>query len=159
MAMTRVRQLQSEVTGRVWCSIDQLYRTFPERLAWMAEPCRMLAAQWGLRVHIVYCMAIAGAQYGPEAIVEAEELYDDSGDAYHDNQRLRSAQAGTTKLSIDELLAIARRARLALERLLRVDPNAERRAKYAATLDKMDALRATNAALARALLERKRKVN
>ena len=147
------------VTGHVWCSIDQLYRTFPERLAWMAEPCRALAAQWGLRVHTVYCMAVAGAQYGPEAIVEAEELYDDSGDAYHDNQRLRSAQAGMTKLSIDELLAIARRARLALERLIRVDPNAERRAKYAATLDKMDALRATNAALARALLERKRKVN
>jgi hypothetical protein len=147
------------VTGHVWCSIDQLYRTFPERLAWMAEPCRALAAQWGLRVHTVYCMAVAGAQYGPEAIVEAEELYDDSGDAYHDNQRLRSAQAGMTKLSIDELLAIARRARLALERLIRVDPNAERRAKYAASLDKMDAWRATNAALARAMLERKRKVN
>jgi hypothetical protein len=142
------------VSGRVWCHIDQLYRNFPERLAWMAEPCRALAAQWGLRVHTVYTMAIAGAQYGPEAIVEAEELYDDSGDAYHDNQRLRSAQAGTTKLSMDDLLGIARRARLALERLLRVDPNAERRAKYAATLDKMDEMRADSIRKAQQMLEK-----
>jgi hypothetical protein len=135
------------VTGRVWCSIDQLYRVFPERFAWMAEPCRALAEQWGIRVHTVYAMVCAGAQYGPQAIAEAEELYDDSGDAYHDNQRLRTAQSGTIKLSLDELLAIARRARLALERLFRVDPDPTRRAKLQASLDKMDTLRADSVRL------------
>jgi len=147
------------VTGRVYCHIDQLYRVFPERFAWMAEPCRALASQWGIRVHTVYTMVCAGAQYGPQAVAEAEELYDDSGDAYHDNQRLRCAQSGTIKLSIDELLAIARRARLALERLIRVDPDPVRRATYQASLDKMDALRADSSRLTQQMLEQSRKVN
>ena len=144
------------VTGRVWCSIDQLCRVFPERLAWMAEPCRALAAQWGIRVHTVYAMVCAGAQYGPQAVAEAEELYDDAGDAYHDNQRLRCAQSGTIKLSLDELLAIARRARLALERLIRVDPDPARRAEYEAALAKQDALRADSIRIAKQMLERKK---
>jgi hypothetical protein len=149
----------NSVTGRVWCSIDQLWRVFPERLAWMAEPCRALAAQWGIRVHTVYAMACAVRLHGPDAIFEAEEIYDDCGDAYHDNQRLRTAQHGTIKLSLDELLSIARRARTALERLIRVESNDERRAKYEAALRRMDKLRAANATLAKAILEKQQKAN
>src|SRR5262249_11414651 len=124
----------STISGRVWCPIDQLYRVFPERLAWMAEPCKALAAQFGLRVHTVYAMACFNAKYGPAAIPEAEALYDEDGEAIHDNQRLR----GLT-LSIDQLLEIARRARIAVERVLRVDPNPARRAKLQAKLAEMDA--------------------
>jgi hypothetical protein len=141
------------VTGRVWCSIDQLWRNFPERLAWMAEPCRALASQWGLRVHTVYCMAIAGATYGAEAIPESEELYDESLQAIHDAHRLRRT------LTIEQLLAIARRSRIAVERILRVDPNPARRAKLQAKLAEMDALRADSVRMARQMLEQSRKVN
>jgi hypothetical protein len=141
--------------GRVFCSIDQLWRVFPERLAWMAEPCRKLAAQLGLRVHTVYAMAVANAKYGPAAIPEAEALYDEHGEAIHDAHRLRRPT-----LSIEDLLAIARRARITLERLLRVDGNPARRAKLQAALAEIDAVRAENARLATEMLERRaRKVN
>jgi hypothetical protein len=99
--------------GRVWCPIDELWRVFPERLAWMAEPCRALALQLGLRVHTVYAMAVANAQFEPNAIPEAEALYDEHLEAIHDNGLLRAAQRGFP-LSI---LAMAKRARIAVERV------------------------------------------
>jgi hypothetical protein len=145
---------RSMTYGRVWCPIDQLWRVFPERLAWMAEPCRALAQQWGLRVHTVYAMACFNAKYGPAAIPEAETLYDEHCEAIHDAYRLRSFT-----LSIDQLLDIARRSRIALERILRVDPNPVRRAKLEAKLAKIDEVRAANAALAAAILEKQQKVN
>ena len=142
------------ITGRVWCPIDELWRVFPERLAWMAQPCRALAAQLGLRVHTVYAMACFNAKYGPAAIPEAEALYDEDGEAIHDSHRLRSFT-----LTLDQLLDIARRSRIAVERVLRVDPNPARRAKLQATLDKMDALRADSVRKAQQMLEQSRKVN
>ena len=142
------------ITGRVWCPIDELWRVFPERLAWMAQPCRALAAQLGLRVHTVYAMACFNAKYGPAAIPEAEALYDEDGEAIHDYHRLRRPT-----LTIEELLAIAHRARTSIERVLRVDANAERRAKLQAKLAEMDALRADSVRMAKQMLEQSRKVN
>jgi hypothetical protein len=142
-------------TGRVWCHIDQLWREFPERLAWMAEPCCALAAQLGLRVHTVYAMAIANAKYGPAAIPEAEAIYDEQLEAIHDAHRLRRPT-----LTIEDLLAIGRRARVALERIMRVEPSPIQRAKIQAWLAEIDAVRADNARLAQQILdERARKVN
>src|SRR6516164_6210071 len=100
------------INNRVWCPIDELWRVFPERLAWMAEPCRALAAQLGLRVHTVYAMACFNAKYGPAAIPEAEALYDEDLEAIHDAHRLRRPT-----LTIEDLLAIARRSRIAIERV------------------------------------------
>ena len=139
------------ITGRVWCPIDELWRVFPERLAWMAQPCRALAAQLGLRVHTVYAMACFNAKYGPAAIPEAEALYDEDLEAIHDAHRLRRPT-----LTIEELLAIAHRARTSIERVLRVDANAERRAKLQAKLAEMDALRADSLRLAQQMLAKQK---
>jgi hypothetical protein len=148
----------NSVSGRVWCSIDQLWRVFPERLAWMAEPCRALALQLGFPIRNIYRAAMVGAHVGLSAIPEADEIHEEQLDAIHDAGILKAAQRGFP-LSIDELLAIAKRARIAVERVLRVDPNPVRRAKLQATLDKMDALRADSARLAQQMLEQKQKVN
>jgi hypothetical protein len=139
--------------GKVWCAVDQLWHEFPQRLAFMAEPCRLLAQQLGLRVHTVYAMACFNAKYGPAAIPEAEALYDEDLEAIHDSHRLRRPT-----LTIEDLLAIARRSRIAIERVLRVDPNPARRAKLQASLDEMDALRADSVRMAQQMLA-KQKVN
>jgi hypothetical protein len=148
------RMTTNLASGRVWCPIDELWRVFPERLAWMAEPCRALAAQLGLRVHTVYAMACFNAKYGPAAIPEAEALYDEDGEAVHDAHRLHSFT-----LTLEQLLDIARRSRIAVERVLRVDPNPTRRAKLQAKLAEMDTLRADSICKAQQMLEQVRKVN
>jgi hypothetical protein len=125
----------------------------------MAEPCRALALQLGFPIRNIYRAAMVGAHVGLEAIPEADEIHEEQLDAIHDSGRLRAAQRGGIKLSVDELLAIAQRARIAVERLLRVTDNPERRAKYEATLRKMDQLRADSARLATQMLEQARKVN
>jgi hypothetical protein len=145
----------NSVTGRVWCPINELWHEFPKRLAWMAEPCRALALQLGFPIRNIYRAAMVGAHVGLSAIPEADEIHEEQLEAIHDNGLLR----GSFPLSLDELLAIAKRARIAVERLIRVDPNPIRRAKLEAKLAEMDQLRADSVRLAKQMLEQKQKVN
>jgi hypothetical protein len=145
----------NSVTGRVFCPINQTWHTFSERLAWMAEPLRALALQLGFPIRDIYRAAMVGAHVGQEAIPEAEIIWEEHLDALHDRVRLK----GGFTLSITELLNISRRARLALERLIRLTGNPAKRANLKAKLAEIDAVRAENARLATQMLERMRKVN
>jgi hypothetical protein len=143
------------INNRVWCSIDQLWHEFPERLAWMAEPCRQIAEQLGFPIRDVYRAAMVGAHVGHEAIPEAEIIWEEHLDGLHDRVRLK----GGFKLSVTELLNISRRARIALARLISLTSNPAKRANLEAKLAKIDELRAENARLATQMLEQARRVN
>jgi hypothetical protein len=52
-AETSMKSQGNIINNRVWCPIDELWREFPERLVWMAEPCRAIAAQLGFPIRSV----------------------------------------------------------------------------------------------------------
>jgi hypothetical protein len=136
---------------RGWCPIEETWGVFPPDLAWLAEPCRALAHQFGFSIGSVQAMAQSVKVYGPAAAAEGEAIYREHLDAIHDAERLRGGRA---KLTIAELVDIARRSRIALARIIRCDCNPERRAKLEAKLAEMDELARENHALAQqAMLE------
>jgi len=76
-----------------------------------------------------------------------------------DGEKLELARIGLIDLSVSELLEIRARARSAIEQAIERERNPRKRARLQATLSKVDDVRAANAALAGAILEKQQKAN
>ena len=76
-----------------------------------------------------------------------------------DGEKLELARIGLIDLSVSELLEIRARARSAIEQAIERERNQRKRARLQATLAKVDEVRAANAALAGAILEKQQKAN
>jgi len=76
-----------------------------------------------------------------------------------DGEKLELARIGLIDLSVSELLEIRARARSAIEQAIERERNPRKRARLQATLAKVDEVRAANAALAGAILEKQQKAN
>ena len=78
-----------------------------------------LARQFQIPMEHVFAMAKVTAEMGPEWLEDSVEFYEGWLEDLNDNHKLQMVQQGLITLSLDELLAIRRRARAGLELLLR----------------------------------------